>query len=99
MFSLIETISTKSTMMMKGGTESKVKLLAPKMRSTMPSGFRAERMAIGIAMTKAMIWLSTMISRSIGSAERIVPATEVCEMNEVPILPRTMLLIHVKYCR
>ena len=83
---------------MNEGTDKRVKLPALKIRSSQPSGFRAERMARGMAVAKATTWERNIISRSIGRAARIVLATDVWEMKEVPRLPRRTLLIQMKYC-
>ncbi len=89
---------TSNTTAMNAGIESRVKLPALSTRSIGPSGFFALRMAKGMAVAKARIWLMTMSSTSMGMAPFMVVQTEVSEIKEVPRLPWTIFLIQTKYC-
>ena len=64
--------------MTKGGSARKAKVVLFDAWSKSPLGFRAERMAMGKAMAKAMIWEKMISSRSIGNDCLMMVAVDWC---------------------
>jgi len=91
-----ETNSTNRTITMNEGTDKRVKLPALKIRSSQPSGFAPSAWRGGW-VAKATTWEGHHLEVD-WQAARIVLATDVWEMKEVPRLPRRTLLIQMKYC-